>query len=201
MKQKNNEYSKPDFYADKAKKEGYYARSVYKLQEMDEKYHLFKKGLKILDLGAAPGSWSQYALKKLQNQGLVIGIDLKPVLINTHNYQFILGDIEQHLKLLKSKGHFDIVMSDMAPNTSGVKSQDAFLSHDLSFIALNLSIQVLKNSGIFICKIFQGDGMEEFFRDIKKYFKKFKSIKPKAVRKNSKEIYVIAWHLKIFNEE
>jgi 23S rRNA (uridine2552-2'-O)-methyltransferase len=192
-----NDYSKPDFYTDKAKKEGYNARSVYKLQEIDEKYHVFKKGQKVLDLGSCPGSWSQYTLKKIGSNGKVVGIDLKPVThLSSASFEFILGDIETHQEALVKKAPFDIVLSDMAPNTSGVKSQDAFLSHELSFMALSVASKTLRENGIFICKIFQGDGIDDFFVEIKKVFKKFKSLKPKAVRKNSKEIYVIAFELK-----
>jgi len=190
-------YHKPDFFSDKAKKEGYAARSVYKLEEIDKKYQIIKPNSKILDLGAYPGSWSQYALKKVGKNGLVVGIDIQKITLDLgSNYVFFHQSILDPSLDFSCYAPFNSVISDMAPNTTGIKDQDVALSLELSLMAAEAAQKYMKKEGTFICKIFQGEGFDEFYSEIKKYFKKIKSFKPEAVRSQSKEIYLIGWELK-----
>ncbi|HCL58106.1 MAG TPA: 50S rRNA methyltransferase [Spirochaetia bacterium] len=190
-------YHKPDFFTDKAKKEGYAARSIYKLEEIDKKYQIIKPNAKILDLGAFPGSWSQYALKKVGKNGLVVGIDIQKITLDLgSNYVFFHQSILDPSLDFSSYAPFNAVISDMAPNTTGIKDQDVALSLELSLMAAEAAQKYMKKEGTFICKIFQGEGFDEFYSEIKQYFKKIKSFKPEAVRSQSKEIYLIGWELK-----
>lgn len=192
-----SQYHKPDFYSDKAKKEGFAARSVYKLEEMDKKYQIFKNNYRVLDLGAFPGSWSQYALTKVGPKGLVVGIDIQMVnSIIAENYIFFHKNILDKDLDLSSYSPFHIVMSDMAPNTSGIKTADVYASLELSEMAVQMALRYMKKDGIFICKVFQGEGFDDFYRQTKSFFQKFKSFKPEATRSQSKEIYLIGLGLK-----
>ncbi|MCC7513708.1 MAG: RlmE family RNA methyltransferase, partial [Bacteroidia bacterium] len=142
-------YKPNDYYAQKARKENFAARSIYKLEEIDKKYRLFKNGYKVLDLGASPGSWMQYASAKVGETGKVFGIDLKPVEVKLKNVFTVQGDINEFdLKQLFDKynfnSHFDIVMSDMAPNTSSNRFTDQARSFDLSMMALQTAHRFLK---------------------------------------------------------
>jgi 23S rRNA (uridine2552-2'-O)-methyltransferase len=183
-----------DFYTQLAKKENYPARSVYKLKEIDEKLNIFKKGQKVLDLGCAPGSWLKFAGEKTGVGGLVIGIDLKktdiPLQENSKTFQ---GDIyeKETIDFLSSFGPYDILMSDMAPDTTGVKYADSVKSAALCEAALYLCPSLLKTGGIFIAKIFQGPDFDNFAKQVLSEFEKRKIFKPKACRKNSKEVYII----------
>lgn len=190
-------YDKPDRYSKKAKQEGYHARSVYKLEEIDKKYQVFRNGLKVLDLGAYPGSWSQYALKKVGPTGKVVGIDIENLETSLgSNYTFLHRSILEAELDLGSFAPFDVVLSDMAPRTTGIKSQDVYLSLELTAMAAQSAEKYMKHNGVFIAKIFQGEDFDEFYKDLRTRFAKMKSIKPEAVRAQSKEIYVIAWGLK-----
>lgn len=192
-----NDYTQPDFYSLKAKDEGYLARSIYKLQEIDQKYQLFKKKMTILDIGAFPGSWSQYALKKVGKKGQVVGIDIKKIeKVNAPNFFAFHQSITDENLNFDEFLPFDMVISDMAPNTSGVKITDVLGSQELTLLAAQKAKVWMKRAGTFIGKVFQGEGFDEFYKEIRLIFKKVKSIKPKAVRKSSKEIYVIGWELK-----
>ncbi|HOJ50177.1 MAG TPA: RlmE family RNA methyltransferase [Spirochaetota bacterium] len=190
-------YNSSDFYFQKAKKDGYVARSVYKLEEIDKKYNIIKQGMKVLDLGASPGSWSQYCIKKVGRKGFVLGIDIKDVKIKADNFVFIKKGIEEAYEDIKNYGPFDIVLSDMAPNTSGIIDVDVYKSIELSGLAVDTALKCMKKNGVFIVKVFQGEDFDIFYREkIKNCFEKYKSFKPKAVRQNSKEIYIICWGLK-----
>lgn len=196
MKKKdNNPYSKPDFYSQKAKEEGYLARSVYKLKEINEKFHLIKKGQNILDLGCSPGSWSQY-ISKIIHPGIIIGIDLKECYFSSTNFIFIKGDFEkdENKILIREKINnkkFDGIVSDMAPDTEGDDNIDRFKSSQLVDTALNFCFDNLKKGGFFIAKIFQGGDEKEIMSKIKSLFKVAKWFKPKTCRANSVEIYII----------
>jgi len=190
-------YTSDDFYFQKAKKEGYVARSVYKLEEIDKKYNIIKKGNKVLDLGASPGSWSQYCIKKIGPKGFVLGIDIKEVKIKAENYCFIKKGIEEAEEEIKKYSPFDIVLSDMAPNTSGIIDVDVYKSIELSSLAVDTALKYMKKNGILVLKVFQGEDFDIFYKEkIKNNFEKYKSFKPKAVRQNSKEIYIICWNMK-----
>ncbi len=191
-KKKKNRWA--DHYTKKAKKDNYPARSVYKLQEIQEKTGIIKKGDKILDLGCAPGSWLLYAAKLAGPRGHVTGIDLKPVNIGLpDNVKVYTGDIsEPDDDLLCAIGDgYNAVISDMAPSTTGHKNTDSARSFNLCQAALFLSNKVLVKGGSFVCKIFQGPDFEKFYNLVKKEFKKYKIYKPKSSRKASKEIYII----------
>ncbi len=147
-------YEKPDFYSKKAKKEGFFARSVYKLDEIQKKFKVFKKGQKILDLGCAPGSWSQYALSQIGESGFLVGIDYKDIKVNAKNALFIKGNFfnETNQNKLKEYAPFDGVISDMAPDTTGDKYTDNMESSHLVETALNFAFDYLKKGGFFAAK-------------------------------------------------
>ncbi len=188
-----------DHYSRKAKKERYPARSVYKLQEMQQKYQVIKKGNRILDLGCAPGSWLLHAAELTGSKGLVVGIDKKPVTIRIPaNVQALTGDVlSLEDKLLESIGsEFHVVMSDMAPVTSGHKDVDAVRSLDLCKMALSVARDRLLPGGTFICKIFTGENSKAFSDTVKTHFKARKMFKPQSSRKASREIFIIGMGMK-----
>jgi len=183
-----------DHYTRRAKKEQFPARSVYKLQEIQRKFRLIQKGDKVLDLGCAPGSWLLYAAEVAGNQGRVVGIDQNPVIekmpahVNVHAANiFSLGN-----EILDSMGSdFNVVLSDMAPATTGNKMTDAARSYELCQAALSIAQRVLLTGGAFVCKIFQGEDFNIFSESVKTIFAKQKIFKPQSSRKASKEIYII----------
>jgi len=185
-----------DHYSQRAKKERFPARSVYKLKEIQKKYSLIKKGNKILDLGCAPGSWLIYAAGLTGNTGHVIGIDLVPVKIQVPPHvKIFTGDI-----LSMDDGFFsslgqdvDVVMSDMAPSTTGNRFVDSTRSYNLCQMALTVAQSTLKTGGSFVCKIFQGEDFKEFSDSVKAVFNRHKIFKPQSTRKVSKEIYIIGF--------
>ncbi len=190
---------KDEFYTRKAREEKYPARSVYKLKEMDGKYKLMKKGDRILDLGAAPGSWMLYASQKVGVKGKVVGVDVSDLKIAlATNTVFLQKDITD-LKVEKfsdPRKQFDLVLSDLAPKTTGIKSADVINSLLLCDNALAIAKLVLKKGGSFVCKIFEGNMTDKFFREIKKDFRFAKMFRPKAVLKGSRENYVIGQNFK-----
>lgn len=183
-----------DHYARLARKEGYAARSVYKLKEIQEKFSLIKKGAHILDLGCAPGSWMQYAAVLVGPSGKVWGVDLKAVTVSLPAHACSLqGDIYALSEdiLEKIQSGVDLVMSDMAPDTMGVRDVDALRSLALSEAALSVSHEVLRKGGSFICKIFQGEGFDSFVAMVRRSFDSQRLFKPQSCRKQSREIYVM----------
>lgn len=186
-------YEKPDHYSKKAFKEGYTARSVYKLMEIQDKFQLFKKGNKILDLGCAPGSWSQYVSEIIDKKGHLIGIDYKEIKVNPDNAIFIKGNFlkDDSKNKLKEYGPFDGIISDMAPDTGGDKLIDCYASSELVENALSFSYGYLKKGGFFIAKIFQGGNEKDIMNEVKLAFKTAKWFKPKSSRKNSVELFII----------
>lgn len=183
---------KREFFTIKARAEGYPARSVYKLQEIDEKFNLFKRGDKVLDLGCAPGSWLLYILKKIGERGKVVGADIEDIKIpEQKNLLFIKKDILE-FKDDELEEKFNVVVSDAAPSTSGMRDSDAEKSLELSKKALEIAQKVLYPRGNFLCKIFEGESTEEFFKKVKQNFKLTKRFRPKATPKGSRESYVVA---------
>lgn len=183
-----------DHYSRKAKKDNFAARSVYKLEEIQKKHRLIKKGDKVIDLGCAPGSWLQYAAGLTGSSGQVVGIDKKPLTINIPaNARCFTADIlDMDEPLLESIGKgYNLVMSDMAPATTGQKHVDAARSFELCQTALSVAEKLLKPGGNFVCKIFQGESFQEFSESVKNSFKQHKIFKPQSSRKASKEIYII----------
>ncbi len=190
-------YNPKDYYFNKAKSENYAARSVFKLQEIDEKFRILKNGFKVLDLGAAPGSWSQYASQKVGQAGRVVGIDLQPIKLTLPNAVFYTADmkgfqLEEALKEKQIECSFDVVLSDMAPKTSGVKITDQARSLELCELALEIARKYLKAGGTFVCKLFHSEDFENYRNQLKLHFNKIEILRPKSTRKESKEIYFIA---------
>jgi 23S rRNA (uridine2552-2'-O)-methyltransferase len=189
-----------DHYAHRAKMEKWPARSIYKLEEIDNKFRLIKKGHKLLDLGCYPGSWSQYCLQKTGSSGEVIGIDFKkPEHLTTPNFHFIEGDIF-YLKFdmngpLKIADR-NLVLSDMAPKTTGMRTTDASRSMELAEKALEISCLVLREKGHFLCKLFENEDINHFKKEILNHFERVFLIRPKAVRKGSREIYILGMDFK-----
>ena len=186
---------KLDYYYKKAKQEGHVARSVYKLEAIDQKFKIIKRGQTVMDLGAAPGSWTQYVAKKIGSKGKLFAIDLNPLnIVVPNNVDFFEEDINDLdcQRLLEQYGEFDLVISDMAPQTTGIKDRDHFLSIELCMMALNVAKKVLKDTGSFVCKYFQGSDEQSLIKASKKTFKTVKIYKPEASQKKSKEVYLIA---------
>ena len=182
-----------DTYARQSKVDGYRARSAYKLKEIDEKFRIFKGGMSVIDIGAAPGSWSQYVTKVVRS-GKIISIDLKEM-ENIDNTIQIKGDFtdtdtQNHIKnFLKKKP--DVVMSDMAVNTTGIKNIDSIQTGELCKEAMVFAKEMIKENGYFISKIFMGGTFNEIVAEGKKFFKEVKVFKPKSSRKDSKESFII----------
>jgi len=189
-----------DEYVKKAQKEGYRSRAVYKLLEIIEKSQIINKGDKILDLGAAPGGWSQVVAKIVGKSGQVIASDILSI-EEISGVNFLQGDFTEQsvydeLITLTKGGSIDIVLSDMAPNMSGQLSVDQPKSIYLAELAIDLAVKTLSKNGHFIVKIFQGDGFDDYVKNARKVFKKVSIIKPKASRPRSKEVYLLASQLK-----
>ena len=184
---------KRDIYVRQSKVEGYRARSAYKLIEIDKKFKIFKNGMFILDIGAAPGSWSQYASKTIKN-GKIISIDLKeisPIDNGIHiKGDFTEPDIQEKIKENLTK-EFDVVMSDMAVNTTGIKNLDSIQTGELCKEAMTFSKKVISSKGYFISKIFMGSTFNEIVALGKKIFKEVKVFKPLSSRKESKESFIV----------
>ena len=187
-----------DTYVRQSKVDGYRARSAYKLIEIDEKFKIFKGGITVIDIGAAPGSWSQYASKVVKN-GKIISIDLKDMdkIKNTIQIKgdFTNSEIKNHIKSYLDKGP-DVVMSDMAVNTTGIKNIDSIQTGELCKEAMVFSKEVILKKGFFISKIFMGSTFNEIVALGKKIFKEVKIFKPKSSRKDSKESFIICKNLR-----
>ena len=185
-----------DHYFKKAKSENFIARSVYKLEEIDQKHQLLKRGDKVLDLGYHPGSWIQYTSQKVGKEGLVIGIDIKEVndkVAKIPNVKVFQKDINETSSLqdLEAEEKFDAVISDMAPNTTGIKSVDQARSLNLvEMVFANLE-SFLKPGGNFVVKVFDSSDAQTFLKEQRKRFKSFNYLKPKSTRSVSKEFFVI----------
>lgn len=184
-----------DPYVLLAKKEGYRSRAAYKLMELDERDHLLKPGMIVLDLGAAPGGWTQVAAKKIGPSGALVAFDILPM-DPVHGAIFIQGDFREDTALtqldtaLKGRS-VDLVLSDMAPNISGIGVTDQARSMLLAELALEFSCQHLKPGGNFLVKVFQGDGFDDYVREMRKYFSQVLVRKPKASRDRSTEVYML----------
>ena len=184
---------KRDIYVRQSQVDGYRARSAYKLIEIDEKFKIFKNGISVIDLGASPGSWSQYISRTVKS-GRLVSIDLKGMeeIENTIQIKGDFTDLESQEKikaLFKSK--VDVVVSDMAVNTTGIKDIDAIYTGELAMEAMNFSKEMLLKEGRFVSKIFLGSSFNEIVALGKKLFKEVKVFKPKSSRKESKESFII----------
>ncbi len=188
-------YEKPDFWAKKAREEGYPARSVYKLKEIDEKFKLFRPGIRVLDLGAAPGSWSLYALKAMKTSGFLAAVDLSEITIRPSfgEHLILRGDLyaPEIRQAILERGPYDILISDAAPNTSGNSSVDCLRSAALVEAAIEYAREALRPGGNFVAKIFQGGNESAILSSLRAIFETARGFKPKACRTESFETYLI----------
>ena len=187
-----------DTYVRQSKVDGYRARSAYKIIEIDEKFKIFKGGMNVIDIGSAPGSWSQYASRVIKN-GKIISIDLKEM-EEIKNTILITGDftdnnIQNQIKSYLNKKS-DVVMSDMAVNTTGIKNVDSIQTGELCMEAMNFSKEVISEKGFFVSKIFMGGSFNEIVALGKKVFKEVRIFKPKSSRKDSKESFIICKNIR-----
>lgn len=190
-----------DHYFNKAKSENYLARSIYKLEEIDEKYKVLCPGMVVVDFGYHPGSWIQYTSRIIGDEGKVVGIDIREVnkklsgVKNVRVFQKDIFDIHD-LSQLGVEGQFDAVLSDMAPNTTGIKSVDQDRSLNLVESVFGLLPKFLKPGGNFVIKVFDSQHAQNFLKDQKNLFKEFHYLKPKSTRSISKEFFVIGKNFK-----
>ena len=185
-----------DPYVRQARKEGWRSRAVYKLLQIDEKERLLKKGMTVVDLGAAPGSWSQYVTTKLQGDVRVVAVDLLPMdaLASVECIQgdFTSDEVLESIRQALGGDRVDLVSSDMAPNITGNRAVDQPRSMYLVELALDLCTELLRPGGDFICKLFQGEGIDPFIAQVKSAFGRVRVMKPKASRPGSREVYLVA---------
>ena len=177
-----------DKYTDKALAEGLRARSAYKLMQINSKYHIIRRGNDVLDLGCWPGGWMVAAKRMGANR--VVGMDLAAI-EPVAGAEFIHGDVFESSTLRKIEGSFDVVLSDLAPKTSGNRSLDVARSLDLCESAFRIALKHLKPNGHFLVKVFQGEGYKEFFDEVRKHFEFVKTVKPEASRQRSMEVYLL----------
>jgi len=195
-----NSYEKPDFWSRKAFSEGYPARSVYKLKEIDEKFGMIKKNYRVLDLGAAPGSWTTFLLRTLEGTGKVVSCDLNPLAkdVKGDNLVFIQGDLNEAeiRESIQKEGPFDLVVCDAAPLTTGNRVVDTARSTGLVKMAVWYAQTMLKPEGNFAVKIFQNGDQQKILMEMRKLFQTAKGFKPEACRSESFETYLIGLNKK-----
>jgi 23S rRNA (uridine2552-2'-O)-methyltransferase len=189
-----------DEYVQRAQREGWRSRAVYKLEELDQKYRLIKPGMTIVDLGAAPGGWSQYAAKVVGRNGQIFALDILPM-EPLSDVRFLQGDFREEAVLERFRAELagsdgvrpiDLVMSDMAPNISGVGAVDQPRAMYLVELAVEFARAHLRPGGTFICKVFQGEGFDSLVRQLRQEFARVVVRKPKASRPRSSEVYLVA---------
>jgi len=190
-----------DTYVKQARHEGYRSRAVYKLEELDQRDHLLKPGISIVDLGAAPGGWCQYVQRRLGDKARIVALDVLPM-DPIPGVTFIQGDFRdatvlEALEAAVGEAKVDLVLSDMAPNISGVDAADQAGTVHLAELALEFAQARLKPGGAFVAKLFQGEGFDEFLRQLRQSFRKVALRKPKASRPRSREIYLVARGLRV----
>lgn len=184
-----------DPYVKQARSRGYRARAAFKLIELDERDRFFRPGQKVVDLGSAPGSWAQVAVERVGPKGRVVALDILPM-EPLDGVEFIQGDFREAGPLAQLEGlvgeKVDLVLSDMAPNISGIAASDQARSMDLAELALEFAREWLEPDGVFVVKLFQGEGFDGFLRAARDTFKHVRLRKPAASRKQSREIYLVA---------
>jgi len=190
-----------DTYVKQARHEGYRSRAVYKLEELDQRDHLLRPGISIVDLGAAPGGWSQYAQRKLGDRARIVALDVLPM-DPLPGVTFIQGDFRdppvlEALEAAVGAAKVDLVLSDMAPNISGVDAADQAGTVHLAELALEFARARLKPGGAFVAKLFQGEGFDGFLKELRQNFGKVVLRKPKASRPRSREVYLVARGLRV----
>jgi 23S rRNA (uridine2552-2'-O)-methyltransferase len=192
-------YEVQDRFFKEAKKAGFVARSVFKLQEMDERWKFYKGGMSVLDLGCAPGSWLQHASGRVGPSGKVLGIDIVPVKVELKNCKTVVADLNEltvEATLFQDFAPFDIVQSDAMVKTVGIADSDCARSVALVENSLRLARGLLKPGGTFIAKVFEGPGFTEFYVQFKPLFKKALVSRPDAIREGSREVYIIGFQFK-----
>jgi 23S rRNA (uridine2552-2'-O)-methyltransferase len=196
MSRRWNQERKNEEYYKKAKKQDYRSRASFKLLQLNRKFKIIKKGDLVVDLGAAPGRWSQVALEAVGEDGLVVAVDLNRIkTFDEDNFWSIKGDftqkdtLEEIQRTLQGKTH--VIISDASPKLSGIKDLDQLRSIDLAQSVLQISDEILKYKGNLIMKVFQGEGYPELLKDIKKKFQTVKTTKPPSSKKKSGEMYIV----------
>ncbi len=200
MSNLKDRHHRRDAFYNQAKKENYAARSVYKLQELDQRFKLFRKKQRVLDLGCRPGSWLQYATDRVGPKGFVVGLDRQELDITLpENAVVLVGDVLTiDPALLKEalppakRGCFQLILSDMAPDTSGIKFTDQARSNELFQRALELALELGAPSSGFVGKLFMGEGFDETIKRVKQHFALAKTVRPEATRKSSTETFIVA---------
>ena len=185
-----------DPYVQQARRDGWRSRAVYKLEQIDQKERFIRHDMVCVDLGSAPGSWSQYITRKLKGRARIVAIDLLEM-DSFPEVEFVKGDFEdnevfEQLLVVIGESGADLVLSDMAPNISGIKEVDQPRSMSLVELALDMARRVLKPGGSFVCKVFQGEGFDAFVVDARRSFERVRVMKPKASRAGSREVYLVA---------
>ncbi len=193
MGRRRADYTGNEARSKKAREAGFAARSVFKLEELDRRFGLLSRGGRVLDLGACPGSWSQYALRRIGPRGLLVAIDLQPIGVSLPGALVLQGDAFELSadELPDGVPPFDLVLSDMAPATTGVALADHVASVELCDRALELAVAWLKPGGHFVCKVFQGEDEPGLRKRIKARFDQLKSVKPKGTRSRSRETFLV----------
>ena len=193
---KNN---RKDYYFNLAKKEGYLARSAYKLKTADLKYQLIRKGDAVLDLGCCPGSWLQYCAERVGKKGVLVGVDRKEPESLPGEVMFVQGDVHamELEPIREASPEFDLVLSDMAPDTTGDRFVDGVRSYDLANRALDIADALLRPGGRFFCKIFQSGEFDVFLRDVRRAYQTTRVYKPPSSRKASRETFVVGINKRI----
>ncbi|MEZ4750719.1 MAG: RlmE family RNA methyltransferase [Bdellovibrionota bacterium] len=187
---------RPDSFTKRAKAQNFLARSVFKLEEIDKRERLFYGVETVVDLGAAPGSWTQYCVRRLP-KAKIVAIDLNPLKFNHPNVHFVQGSItDTDIGALLDGKAADLVLSDMAPKTTGIHDTDVARSAELAEMALQTAVQVLKPGGSFVAKLFMGDSFEAYDVALKQHFGQVKKLRPESTRKHSREIFFIAKNFK-----
>ncbi len=193
MSKLDDRTTRRDRFHQKAKKQGFLARAVFKLEELDQQFKLFKPGQRVLDLGCAPGSWLQYARGKVGDKGVLVGLDRGPLRGDVAGARIVVGDVMkiEHAELLGELPAFDVVLSDMAPDTSGIRHLDQARSEALFERALEIAMLVLAPGGNFVGKLFQGPDFKKLTEAVRASFETAKTAKPASSRQISIEQYVI----------
>ncbi len=191
------QYEHNDKFSRRAQFQGYRARSVYKLQELDQRFQLFKEGQKILDVGAAPGSWLQYISQQIGDTGIAVGVDIQEIKPISNNVHLIQEDIQNTESFIQQFNNltiqqFDLVVSDIAPSTTGIPGVDQARSVELSQIVVDTADQFLKPKGTLVMKVFQGEDFKDFYHALQQKYGYVTTVKVKASRDRSSEIYVVA---------
>ncbi len=183
-----------DAFFKKAQRENFAARAVYKLQEIDERYSLFQPGQRVLDLGCRPGSWLQYAGQKVSSKGALVGIDRQPLAVTIKNSRIVVGDVFAitGAELRGDLSGFDVVLSDMAPDTTGIRHVDQARSEGLFERAVELAEELLVPGGLFLGKLFQGPDFQRLRARLQAGFSEVRVVKPDSSRKESIELYLLA---------